>query len=144
MKRMVNLLQDLLQNGIQYQQWFFSPKTQKPTLGPTQPPTQWVPEVLSPGVKQPGRGADHSPPCCTEVKNERNLPPLLQYAFTACIGTTLPLPYTLCHCPKCGLQDSGTKYTQLRVFRGIIRSPIYFMYKSELHKNTDSKACPFL
>jgi hypothetical protein len=30
-------------------------------LGPTQPPVQWVPG-LSPGVKRPGRGADHPPP----------------------------------------------------------------------------------
>jgi hypothetical protein len=27
----------------------------RPALGPTQPPVQWVPEVLSPGVKR-GRG----------------------------------------------------------------------------------------
>jgi hypothetical protein len=28
-------------------------------LGPTQPPIQWVLRVLYPGVKQPGREADH-------------------------------------------------------------------------------------
>jgi hypothetical protein len=28
-------------------------------LGPTQPPIQWVPGVLSVGVKRPGREADH-------------------------------------------------------------------------------------
>jgi hypothetical protein len=40
-------------------------------LGPTQPPVQWVPGVLSPGVKaRPGRDADHSPPSSAEVKNE--------------------------------------------------------------------------
>jgi hypothetical protein len=32
------------------------------TLGPTQPPSQWVPGALSLGVKRPGRQADHSPP----------------------------------------------------------------------------------
>jgi hypothetical protein len=41
----------------------------RPVLGPTQPPMQWVPDVLSPGVKQPGRGADYSPPCSGEVEN---------------------------------------------------------------------------
>jgi hypothetical protein len=38
-------------------------------LGPTQPPIQWVPAVLSPGVKRPGCEADHSPPSSVEVKN---------------------------------------------------------------------------
>jgi hypothetical protein len=39
--------------------------------GPTQPPVQWVPGVLSPGVKaRPGCDADHSPPSSAEVKNE--------------------------------------------------------------------------
>jgi hypothetical protein len=43
----------------------------RPALGPTQPPVQWVPGVLSPGVKaRPGRDADHSPPSSAEVVNE--------------------------------------------------------------------------
>jgi hypothetical protein len=34
-------------------------------------PVQWVPGVLSPGVKaRPGRDADHSPPSSAEVENE--------------------------------------------------------------------------
>jgi hypothetical protein len=37
-------------------------------LGPTQPLIQWVPGVLSLGVKRPGREADHSPPSSVEVK----------------------------------------------------------------------------
>jgi hypothetical protein len=41
------------------------------TLRPTQPPVQWVPGVLSPGVKaRPGRDADHSPPSGAEFENE--------------------------------------------------------------------------
>jgi hypothetical protein len=39
-------------------------------LGPTQPPVQWVPGVLSSAVKQPGREADSSPPSSAESKNE--------------------------------------------------------------------------
>jgi len=43
----------------------------RPALGPTQPPVQWVPGVLSPGVKaRPGRDADHSPLSSAEVVNE--------------------------------------------------------------------------
>jgi hypothetical protein len=42
----------------------------RPALGPTQPPVQWVPGVLSPGViARPGRDADHSPPSSAEVEN---------------------------------------------------------------------------
>jgi hypothetical protein len=37
-------------------------------LGPTQPPTQWVPGYLSLGVKRQGREVDHSPPSSAEVK----------------------------------------------------------------------------
>jgi len=37
-------------------------------LGPTQPPIQWVPGVLSLGVERRGRKADHSPPSGAEVK----------------------------------------------------------------------------
>jgi hypothetical protein len=37
-------------------------------LGSTQPPIQWVPGTLSPGVKRQGREADHSPPGSAEVK----------------------------------------------------------------------------
>jgi hypothetical protein len=43
----------------------------RPALGPTQPPVQWVPGVLSPGVKtRPGRDADTSPPSSAEVENK--------------------------------------------------------------------------
>jgi hypothetical protein len=37
-----------------------------PRLESTQPPIQWVPEALSPGVKRSGREADHSPPASAE------------------------------------------------------------------------------
>jgi hypothetical protein len=37
-------------------------------MGPTKPPSQWVPGALSLGVKRPGRDADHSTPSSAEVK----------------------------------------------------------------------------
>jgi hypothetical protein len=40
----------------------------RPTLGPTQPPIQWVPGALSLGVKWLGCEANHSPPSSAEVK----------------------------------------------------------------------------
>jgi hypothetical protein len=42
-------------------------------MGPTQPPIQWVPKVLSLGVKRPGLEADHSPPSSAEVKESVEL-----------------------------------------------------------------------
>jgi hypothetical protein len=50
---------------------FLLASVSRPALGPTQPPIQWVPGVLSPGGKaRLGRDADHSPPSSVEVKNE--------------------------------------------------------------------------
>jgi hypothetical protein len=40
----------------------------RPALGSTQPPVQWVPGALSPGVKRQERESDHSPPANAEVK----------------------------------------------------------------------------
>jgi hypothetical protein len=42
-------------------------------LGPTQPLIQWVPGVLSLGLKRPGRETDHSPPSSTEAKERVEL-----------------------------------------------------------------------
>jgi hypothetical protein len=44
------------------------PEFESRAPGPTQPPIQWVPGALSPGVKRPGREADHSLPASAEVK----------------------------------------------------------------------------
>jgi hypothetical protein len=41
----------------------------RPAVGPTQPPIQWAPGAVSPGVKRPGREADHSHPSNAVVKN---------------------------------------------------------------------------
>jgi hypothetical protein len=57
--------------------------TSRPVLGPTQPPIQWVPGALSPGVKQPEREADHSPPTNAEVKKTWVCTSTPPYAFMA-------------------------------------------------------------
>jgi len=44
--------------------------------GSNSPPIQWVPGVLSQGVKWPLCEAAHSPPLGAEIKNEWRLPPL--------------------------------------------------------------------
>jgi hypothetical protein len=43
---------------------------------PTQPPIQWVPEVVSPLLKQQGREANHFPPSTAKIKNGGVLTPL--------------------------------------------------------------------
>jgi hypothetical protein len=47
---------------------FLIAKTFKPALGSTQPPNQWIPGALSPGVKLVRREAYHSPPSGAEFK----------------------------------------------------------------------------
>jgi hypothetical protein len=55
----------------QGQKIFTLASASRAALEPIQPPAQWVPGVLSPGVKaRPGRDADHSPPFSAEVKYE--------------------------------------------------------------------------
>jgi hypothetical protein len=55
-----------------------------PSLGPVQPPIQWVPGPL-PAVKRPGSKADHSLPSFAEVKNIGVKPYLKSYtSFEAC------------------------------------------------------------
>jgi hypothetical protein len=41
----------------------------RPALGSTQPRTQWVPEVLSSGIKLPWPEADYLPPSSAEIKS---------------------------------------------------------------------------
>jgi hypothetical protein len=65
---------------------FLFTTTSRTALEPNQPPTHWVPRVLSPGVKRPGREADHSPPSSAEVENAwsyTSTPPVKhRYNFT--------------------------------------------------------------
>jgi hypothetical protein len=55
----------------------------RPALEPTQLPSEWVPDALSRGVKQPGRETDHSPPTSAEVKKMWIYTPNPPYAFMA-------------------------------------------------------------
>jgi hypothetical protein len=47
---------------------FFPPRRSNRFWGSTQPPIQWVPVALSPGVKWPGREADYSPSASVKVR----------------------------------------------------------------------------
>ena len=54
-----------------------------PVLGPIKVPVQCVPGSY-PGVKRPGRGADHPPNLAPRLKNSRATPLLPLCAFVAC------------------------------------------------------------
>jgi hypothetical protein len=58
-------------------------KSSRPTLGSMQPPIQWVPRALSPGLKRPEREADHSTPASAEVKKMWIYTSTPPYAFMA-------------------------------------------------------------
>jgi hypothetical protein len=47
---------------------FLFSTSSRPALESTQPSIRWVLGALSPGVKRPGREADHSAPTSAEVK----------------------------------------------------------------------------
>jgi hypothetical protein len=54
-----------------------------PALESTQPPTQWVPEIIFPWVNRAGREADHSPPDMAELKKMLIYTSTPTYAFMA-------------------------------------------------------------
>lgn len=53
----------------------------RPTVGPTQLPGQWDPDVLSRRIKRLGREADISPLCNAEVKNAWSFPHTLRRSW---------------------------------------------------------------
>jgi hypothetical protein len=55
---------------------FLSSTVSRLTLGPTQPPIQWLPGALSPWIKWQGRDANLSPPSSADVKKGGAIPPL--------------------------------------------------------------------
>jgi hypothetical protein len=61
--------------------YFLVTTTSGLALGFTQPPIQWVPGALSPGVKRPEREAGNSPPSSAKVKNEWSYTSTPQYIF---------------------------------------------------------------
>jgi len=72
-------------------------------LEPTQPPIQWVLQVLSLGVKWPWCEADHSPPSSTKVRNVWSYTSIPPYVFMAWYSVkhrdnfTFTLPYDFHH-----------------------------------------------
>jgi hypothetical protein len=59
-------------------------------VGPTQPPFEGVPDVLSLGIKQPGHEVDLSPPASAKVKKDHAILLLTLYAFMTWARTALP------------------------------------------------------
>jgi hypothetical protein len=79
--------------------------TSPPALRSTQPPIQWIPGALSPGVKRPRREADHSPPTSTEVKKTWVYTSTPRYAFMAQCLVKYRDNFTLPYRDACGNCD---------------------------------------
>jgi hypothetical protein len=62
---------------------FLFSKSSRPALRSTQPPIQWVPGALSPGIERLGREADHSPPASAAVMKMFIYTSIPPYAFMA-------------------------------------------------------------
>jgi hypothetical protein len=86
----------------------------RPALGPTRPPSQWVPGAVFLGVKRLGRETRHSPPSIAEVNNAWSYTYLVKhrdnftFAFGFAFWTRYPLTdisevalFTLQHLPFC-------------------------------------------
>jgi hypothetical protein len=73
---------------------FLLSTSSRPILGSTLPPIQWVPGVLSPGVKRPGHEADHSPPTSAEARNTGicTSTPIRLHGVLNQLSTGKPLP----------------------------------------------------
>jgi hypothetical protein len=62
---------------------FLFSKSSRPALGSTQPPIQWVPRALSPGVKRTGSESDRSPPTSVEANKMWIYTSTFPYVFMA-------------------------------------------------------------
>jgi hypothetical protein len=124
------------------------------SLGPTQPPIQWVPGALSVGVKRPEREDDQWPPSSAEVKNSWSYT-TLQYVFMAwCLGKnrdnftfTLPVRVntwlilrvstrTICRCDR--KENGKTKWRAYHACNTPFSSSIQYII-SNAHKNLAGK-----
>jgi hypothetical protein len=85
---------------------FLFSTSSRPALGPTQPPIQWVSGVLYPGVKRPGREADHSPPVSAEVKKMWIYTSTPPYAYYWILQIRYEMGRT------CGRHGSSKMYTE--------------------------------
>jgi hypothetical protein len=74
--------------------FFFFTTASRPALQPTQRPIKTVPVAFPPGIKRPGREANHSPPSSAEVKNAWNYTSTPKYVFTVYLNEALSIRMT--------------------------------------------------
>jgi hypothetical protein len=71
----MNISYGMVQSLAEARDFLFSTASTT-TMGPTQPPIQWVLRAPSPEVKGAGHEADHPLPSSAEIKNGGAVPPL--------------------------------------------------------------------
>jgi hypothetical protein len=79
---------------------FFFTIPSRSAVGPTQILMQWVPRDFTPGVKRPGRKADHSPRSSVEVKNAWSYTSTPQIRLHDVVFSSAHGKFYLYHCYK--------------------------------------------
>jgi hypothetical protein len=102
----------------QGQGYFLFANVSRLALGPTHPPTQWVPGVPSLGIKQPEHEADHLPLSHAKVKNAWRNTSTPQYVFMewCLIEHRDTLPFYVPSMPRSANWSLLLKYVYLSQF----------------------------
>jgi hypothetical protein len=116
----------------------FSTLAQRPAMGPTRPPVQWIP-ALFPGVKRPGRGVEHPPPPTAKVKERAELLPYSPSGPSWPVLGSTHLYFTFIHLSLKRLTGTiarGCQPEQIWLNFVAVKASKYMSYKQEVRAVT--------